>query len=286
MVSFRRSKYFMTDLFFDDSVVFSAYIAVFMTVWAAGSFYFLYSTATTVDNILQRAPTNCTVISVMAASKDWNIHVTYPVPGQPDNFTALLGNTNANDMYTLNQTLSCFYSIHDYHEVVQFDDGLSVVYIVLLMMACVAGAIGLVGLLYAMVMAINFLLIFFEVILWIGGTVVNYVLEKIDPFLKYIAKPQEESTSATQKRSIFTTASYYLTIPAKYYQVAVGGIRIWIQARKSQPMDAYDMEEQATLIAHGHSDYDDEQTTVHNNLTDKSDDEDRHSTGSSTLFDR
>ncbi|KAG2178351.1 hypothetical protein INT44_001501 [Umbelopsis vinacea] len=222
----------------------------------------------------------------MAVSGGWNIHVTYPVPGQSENVTAHLEYTDANDIYSINQTLSCFYSTHDFRSVVQFDYGLGSGDIVALVIACIFGTIGLAGMLYGIVVTMNFLFLFFQLIFWIGGNVVNYLREKIDSIVKHIPKAQEESTSSTQKSSIYNTVTHYLTIPAKYYQEAVGGVRSWIQTGKSQPKDTYDMEEQATLIANEHSNYEDEQTTQHILSAVEVENEDRHSIGSSTLFDR
>jgi hypothetical protein len=296
MVRFSRfrswSMDFITFVTF-DSIFVNAIFTFFGATWSGLAFYFLYTSAIKIDHDIHRAPTNCTVLSAMAASESWQIHVNYPVPGQSGIFTALLGSANVNDMYTVNQTLLCFYSTRDFHSVVQFDNGADAISIVALLVACLLSIVGVAGALYVILVVMYFLYLFLGLI-WrrIGGIVVGYPQKVFDSFVKHIANSQKESASSTRKNFFLTTVSHYMAIPAKYYQVAVGGIRTWIQERKPQSSDAYDMEEQATLISHGHSNCDDggededKQTKERLDFTDQSDHEDWHSEGNSTLFDR
>jgi hypothetical protein len=288
MVRYGRSRPFFESFFVTDSIFFTAYIAVFMTGWSSAAFYFLYTAASTVDRSLYRAPTDCTVLSAMATSENWQVHVTYPIPGQPENFTALLGSIDVNDIYTVNQTFSCFYSQHDFRSVVQFDHGVEGGSIMVLIVACAMSLVGVAGALYALLVALSFLYMLLGLIFWVGGILVGYVQKASDSVMERMSGSQGESASPTWKGFVFDKSSHYLAVIVKYYQAAVGGIRTWIQAPKPQPKDAYDMEEHATLIPHGNFDYENEneQTSQQLDFTDKSDREDQRSIGSSTLFDR
>jgi len=288
MVRYDRSRPFYESFFITDSILLTVSTAFWMSVWSAVSFYSLYTAASAVDLSLNRAPTDCTVLSAMATAENWQVHVTYPIPGQPENFTAHLGGVDVNDIYTVNQTFSCFYSQHDFRSVVQFDNGVERLTIVSLILACFASAVGVLGALYALLVALGLLHMLLGLIFPAGGILVGYVQKASDSVMENVSGSQGESASPTWKGFVFDKSSHYLAILAKYYQVAVGGIRAWIQALKPQPNDAYDMEERGTLIPHGNFDYEneDEQTNQHLDFTDESDREDKRSIGSSTLFDR
>ncbi|CAO3685325.1 unnamed protein product, partial [Umbelopsis ramanniana] len=176
----------------------------------------------------------------------------------------------------------------DFHTVVQFDHGVEGLSIVSLIIACLMSAVGAVGALYALMVTLSLLYMLFGLILQVGGNLVGYIQKASGSVMEHASGSRGESASPTWKGSVFDKSSHYIAILAKNYQAAVGGIRTWIQAPKPQPNDAYDMEENATLIPHGNFDYEneDEQTSQHLHFTDKSDREDQRSIGSSTLFDR
>lgn len=286
MVRYGRSRPFFEDFFATSSLPMSIYIAFFMTAWSGIAFYSLYNAASAVDLSLHRAPTDCTVLSATATAENWQVYVTYAIPGQPENFTAHLGGVEDNDIYTVNQTFPCFYSEHDYRSVVQFDHGVDGFDIMSLIVACFMSAVGVVGALYALFVALSILYMLLELILRAGGILVGYVQKASGLVMEHASGSQRESASPTWKGYVFDKSSYFLATIAKYYQVAVGGIRTWIQTSKPQSNDGYDMEECGTLIPHGNFENEDEQTSQHLDFTDKSVHEDQLSIGSSTLFDR
>lgn len=288
MVRYGRSGPFYERFFVADSIPLTVTTAFLVAIWASVAFWSLYHSASKIDLSLYRAPTHCTVLSATATAENWQVHVTYPIPGQPENFTAHLGGVEENDVYTVNQTFPCFYSQHDFHTVVQFDHGVEGVWIVSLILACFMSAAGVPGALYVLLVALSLLYMLLGLILHAGGVLVGHVQKASGSVMEHASGSRGESASPTWKGFVFDKSSHYLAILAKYYRVAVGGIRTWIQAPKPQPNDAYGMEENATLIPHGSFDYEneDERTSQHLHFTDKSDREDQRSIGSSTLFDR
>ncbi|KAH8551674.1 hypothetical protein BGW37DRAFT_309008 [Umbelopsis sp. PMI_123] len=247
---------FCDGFLIDDSLTFTILFSLFMSIWSSIAFYAFYITVTSVDIALHRAPTNCTVVSAAPVSGNWAVHVTYPVPGQPESFTSLLDYTNADDIYTVNQTLSCFYSTHSFQSVAQYDKGVDIGTIIALLIESVMCLVAIAGALYiAALVATTIILLIYQII---------YILTICalgirDYFDCRTADAKNESTSSSQRTPIVTIVSYYLAIPAKYIQLVVGGILTWIQSRKSQQDDMYDMEEQATLISQGYPTEDDEE---------------------------
>ncbi|KAH8551673.1 hypothetical protein BGW37DRAFT_491863 [Umbelopsis sp. PMI_123] len=222
MVSGWRNNAFFRSYRSDDSSTFSTiFLTFFAAVYSSGVFYIFYTIVIAVDIALHRAPTNCTILSAASGSENWSIHVTYPIPGQSENSTALLENTNRNDMYTVNQTLSCFYSTRSFRSVVQYDNGVDSSLILALIASCMMGILGIAGALYVTWVAINVLLPVFELI-WLVTSI--------------FVKP--------------------VMIPIKY---SVGGIRTWLQPHKSQQKELYDMDEQAAFLSQGHSTEEDEE---------------------------
>jgi hypothetical protein len=216
---------------------------VFAGGWSSMVIYFLYSVCLGIDKTLHVAPTNCTILDTQMTSDGWAIHVNYTVPDRSTPYISLLDGTNSNDIFKVNQTLTCYYSTHYAQYVVQSPQSVNGGTIFGLLILCamsipVAVAAGFV--LLAILTQLSFLLMF---IYRQCKAVVIKMKEKLASITAKKSSIENESDNSIQKTTTWKTIVSYLVAPVNYCKKVIGGT---LARAKAKPKEVYDLEDQVT----------------------------------------
>lgn len=211
--------------------------------WSSMVIYFLYSVSLGIDRTIHVTPTNCTILDTQMTSDGWAIHVNYTVPDRSTPYISLLDATNSNDIFKVNQTLTCYYSTHYAQYVVQSPQSVNGGTIFGLLIICamsipVAAAAGFI--LLVILTQLSFLLMF---IYRQCKEAMIKMKEKLASITAKKSSTENESDTSIQNTTIWNTIVSYLVAPVNYCKKVIGGT---VARAKARPKEVYDLEDQVT----------------------------------------
>ncbi|KAH8551676.1 hypothetical protein BGW37DRAFT_491868 [Umbelopsis sp. PMI_123] len=237
---------------------------LFVLSWSATVCYFMYSLTKSIDTTLNHGSTNCTILDASYDSDDgWGIHVNYTVPGNSYNYTSWLGSTDDKANYHVNDTIPCYYALHDHSYVIASEEpvnGGTIFGLIVVSIFCTPVAIGVLFILF-------FLATVFvkqvKYALETSSKVVGNAAAKVSSIFKRTPDDtQNESDTSSQHRSIRSCIARYLMVPVTYCKEAFRNMTSWMMKKftwtKSdldQSKDAFALEDQESLSTRASSGY-------------------------------
>ncbi|KAI8578168.1 hypothetical protein K450DRAFT_200551 [Umbelopsis ramanniana AG] len=234
------------------------------STWSAVMVWLLYGAAQSMDANLHNAPSNCTIVDTTVNSDgDSVVYVSYIIPGEHINRTNILHNTDDSGAYQVNETIPCFYALHDYSyvmETVHANDTGDVIFLIFTIIMCIPFAAGVLAIIFGAVYhtgrgALVVLKGFFQVISETATKVLTMLKTKQEK------AHNECDTSASDRLKRNSIFSYFI-IPVKNSKLAFGNIVSWLKARfawnrlnTSQQQDVYSLEDQETFTTRTSSDF-------------------------------
>ena len=233
-----------------------------MLCWSGGAVYFLYTVTKFIDSSLNYAPTNCTISQAQYTSDDvWDIYVNYSLPGNQVNYNNRLNNFDNNANYNVNQTLPCFYAIHDHSYIMaqagSIDVG-TVFELIFSIAMCIPVAIGVLLILFLILKGI----ITCSSGAWaaLAEFAGDAKAKLISVFQRNRENSQNECDTTTPKKSIGSFIHGYVMAPVTYCKTAfqyagswMKAIFTWNKSKKDQSQDAYALEDQGSFTTRASS---------------------------------